>query len=56
MLLGQTPIVYSAAKYEQKITQAPAAVTIITGDQIRKYGYRTFAQVPPERSRFLRHQ
>lgn len=45
MLLGQTPIVYSAAKYEQKITQAPAAVTIITGDQIRKYGYRTFAQV-----------
>jgi len=45
MLLGETPIVYSAAKYEQKVTEAPAAVTIITGDQIRKYGYRTFAQV-----------
>lgn len=45
MLLGQTPIVYSAAKYEQKITEAPAFVTIITGDQVRKYGYRTFAQV-----------
>jgi outer membrane receptor for ferrienterochelin and colicins len=45
MLLGEIPIVYSAAKYEQKITEAPAAVTIITGDQIRKYGYRTFAQV-----------
>ena len=45
ILLGETPIVYSAAKYEQKITEAPAAVTIITGDQIRKYGYRTFAQV-----------
>ncbi|MFO0700943.1 MAG: TonB-dependent receptor [Nitrospira sp.] len=45
MLLGETPIVYSAAKYEQKVSEAPASVTIITGDQIRKYGYRTFAQV-----------
>lgn len=45
MVLGETPIVYSAAKYEQKVSEAPASVTIITGDQIRKYGYRTFAQV-----------
>jgi outer membrane receptor for ferrienterochelin and colicins len=45
MLLGETPIVYSAAKYEQKINEAPASVTIITGDQIKKYGYRTFTQV-----------
>jgi len=45
MLLGETPIVYSAAKYEQKIHEAPASVTIVTAEQIRKYGYRTFAQV-----------
>lgn len=45
MLLGETPIVYSAAKYEQKITEAPAAITIITADQIRKYGYRSLHQV-----------
>jgi outer membrane receptor for ferrienterochelin and colicins len=45
MLLGETPIVYSAAKYEQKINEAPASVTILTADQIRKYGYRTLAQV-----------
>jgi iron complex outermembrane receptor protein len=45
MLLGETPIVYSAAKYEQKISEAPASITIISADQIRKYGYRTFAQV-----------
>jgi iron complex outermembrane receptor protein len=45
MLLGETPIVYSAAKYEQKINEAPASVTLITADQIRKYGYRTFAQI-----------
>jgi outer membrane receptor for ferrienterochelin and colicins len=45
MVLGETPIVYSAAKYEQKVNEAPASVTIITGDQIKKYGYRTFVQV-----------
>ena len=45
MLLGETPIVYSAAKYEQKIHEAPASVTIVTAEQVRKYGYRTFAQV-----------
>jgi iron complex outermembrane receptor protein len=45
MLLGETPIIYSAAKYEQKINEAPASVTIITGEQVRKYGYRTLAQV-----------
>jgi outer membrane receptor for ferrienterochelin and colicins len=45
MLLGETPIVYSAAKYEQKINEAPASVTLITGDQIKKYGYRAFTQV-----------
>jgi iron complex outermembrane receptor protein len=45
MLLGETPIVYSAAKYEQKINEATASITIISADQIRKYGYRTFAQV-----------
>jgi len=45
MLLGEIPSVYGAAKYEQKITEAPASVTIITADQIKKYGYRTLAQV-----------
>ena len=45
MLLGEIPTVSGAAKYEQKINEAPAAVTIITADQIKKYGYRTLAQV-----------
>ena len=45
MLLGEIPSVYGAAKYEQKIHEAPAAVTIITADHIKKYGYRTLAQV-----------
>src|ERR1700730_2221636 len=37
--------VYGASKFEQKITEAPSSVTIISADQIRKYGYRTFADI-----------
>ena len=37
--------VYSASKYEQKITEAPSSVTIITSADIRKYGYRTLADI-----------
>ena len=45
VLLEEIPMVYGAAKYDQKVHEAPAAVTIITAEQIRKYGYRTFAQI-----------
>ncbi len=41
----QVDTVYGASKFQQKITEAPASVTIITDDQIRKYGYRTLAEV-----------
>jgi iron complex outermembrane receptor protein len=44
-LFEDIPSVYGAAKYDQKVHEAPAAITIITAEQIRKYGYRTFAQV-----------
>ncbi|MEO7859325.1 MAG: TonB-dependent receptor [Nitrospirales bacterium] len=44
-LFEEIPSVYGAAKYDQKVNQAPAAVIIITAEQIRKYGYRTFAQI-----------
>lgn len=39
------PSVYSASKYEQKITKAPASISIVTADEIKKYGYRTFGQI-----------
>ena len=44
-LFQEIPSVFGAAKYEQKINEAPSAVTIITADHIKKYGYRTLAQV-----------
>lgn len=37
--------VYSASKYEQKVTQAPASVTIVSRNDIEKFGYRNLADV-----------
>jgi len=41
----EIPKVYAASKLEQKTTEAPASTTIITSDEIKKYGYRTLADV-----------
>lgn len=37
--------VYGASGYKQKVTEAPATITIITADEIKRYGYRTLADV-----------
>ncbi|MBZ5553241.1 MAG: TonB-dependent receptor [Acidobacteriia bacterium] len=37
--------VFGASKYQQKVTEAPASVSIVTADEIQKYGYRTLADV-----------
>ncbi len=37
--------VYGASKFEQKLLEAPAAVTIINKNEIKKYGYRTLADI-----------
>ncbi len=37
--------VYAASKYEQKTTEAPSSVSIITQDEIQRYGHRTLADV-----------
>jgi outer membrane receptor protein involved in Fe transport len=37
--------VYGASKFRQKVTEAPSSVTIITAEEIRKYGYRTLSDV-----------
>ena len=37
--------VYSASKHMQSSNDAPSAVTVITADEIQKYGYRTLADI-----------
>lgn len=37
--------VYGASKYEQKVTRAPSSVSIVTADEIKKFGHRTLADV-----------
>jgi outer membrane receptor for ferrienterochelin and colicins len=37
--------VYGASKFIEKVGDAPASVTIVTGEEIQRYGYRTLADV-----------
>ena len=45
LLFEEIPSVFGASKYEQKVTEAPASVTIVTAEEIRRYGYRTLADI-----------
>ncbi len=45
MLFKDIPSVYGASKYEQKVTEAPSSVSIVTAIEIKKYGYRTLADI-----------
>jgi len=45
ILFGQIPSVYGASKYDQSVDEAPASVTIVTAAEIRRYGYRTLADI-----------
>ncbi len=45
LLFGDIPSVFGASKYEQLLEEAPASVTLITADEIKKYGYRTLADI-----------
>jgi len=37
--------VYGASKFLQKAAEAPSSVTVVTAEEIQKYGYRTLADV-----------
>jgi len=37
--------VYGASKFEQKVTEAPSAISIVTSEDIKRFGYRTLADI-----------
>lgn len=41
----QVPTIVSASKFEQKATEAPSSTTVITSDEIKRYGYRTLGDL-----------
>src|SRR5882762_6169881 len=39
----EVPTVYGASKFEQKTTEAPSSISVVSADEIKRYGYRTLA-------------
>lgn len=53
LLFQDIPSVFGVSKYEQKVNEAPSAVNIVTSSEIKKYGYRTLADVLQSQSGFF---
>lgn len=45
MLFQNIPSVYGASRYEQQSKEAPSFVSVVTADDIKKFGYRTLAEI-----------
>jgi iron complex outermembrane receptor protein len=41
----EVPVVFGASKFEQKATAAPSSITVINSEEIKRYGYRTLADI-----------
>jgi iron complex outermembrane receptor protein len=45
VLFQEIPTVIGASKYEQRTTEAPSYVSIVTAEEIKRYGYRNLAEI-----------
>src|SRR5438094_10055880 len=43
--LLETPVITAASKRTERATEAPSSVSVVTADEIKKYGYRTLAEI-----------
>ncbi|MCE5333102.1 MAG: TonB-dependent receptor [Desulfobacteraceae bacterium] len=41
----EVPSVYGASKFEQKVSEAPSSVSIVTQSDIKKFGYRNLSDI-----------
>ncbi len=44
-LFQEIPAVIGASKYEQRVSEAPSSVTVLTASDLRRYGYQTLGDV-----------
>ena len=44
IVFQEIPSVYGVSRFEQKITEAPSFVTLMTAEEMRRFGYRTLAE------------
>ena len=45
VLFQDIPSVYGASKYDQSVLDAPSSITVVTAEEIARYGYRHLADV-----------
>jgi len=45
ILFQEIPSVFGASKYEQKPSEAPASITVISSEEIQRYGYRSLTDI-----------
>src|SRR5687767_13654711 len=41
----EVPTVFAASKFEQKVSAAPSSITMVTSEDIKRYGHRTIADI-----------
>jgi hypothetical protein len=45
ILFQEIPTVVGASQYEQKTSEAPAYISIVTAEEIKRFGYRALAEI-----------